>query len=79
MKKNQSAANHVDFINFVFGLFNRNFDYIVSFTGDNCNVNKKLSEFFQTPIVGCASHELNQSLVGKVRGIMQSLRILFHL
>jgi hypothetical protein len=54
--------------------------------GDNCSVNRKISQLMQKPFVGCASHRLNlaanlflkpyQKLLDKIEALMVRLRTL---
>lgn len=57
------AENHLRYITFVLGLFNKSLNNVVSITGDNAAVNLKLAKLIQQQnpsnfFVGCASHRL---------------------
>lgn len=58
-EKLQSAAQHVNLINFVLWLFGKSCFNVVSITADKCAVSKFVAELLCYTIFGCASQHFN--------------------
>ncbi|ETP16151.1 hypothetical protein F441_09212 [Phytophthora nicotianae CJ01A1] len=66
--------------------FGRSLDDVPFLVGDNCAVNKRLSNLMAVPLVGCASHRLNLAMreylaphkntLAEVQALMRKLRTL---
>ncbi len=79
-----SADAHLEFVTFVFELFDRSVSNIVCFIGDNCNVNLAMASRIRAKYIGCASHRYNialkdtfksdESCITKVHIVMKALR-----
>ena len=84
-----NAENHVDFIKFVLGVFDKSMDNVVCLTGDNCATNLKIAKLVNQLnqfcyFVGCASHRFNlcvedilaphKLLVDKVNKLMHKMK-----
>lgn len=44
------------FLSFVIGLFGKSNEGIVAFAGDNCNINRAISNHVDVPLIGSTSH-----------------------
>lgn len=77
------ANEHVEFVKFHLGVFKKSTGNVVSLTGDNCNLNKSISNALNIPLVGCASNRFNlavpdilkdyEELISKVHNLMKKL------
>lgn len=57
-----TSENHKDLIEFVLDVFGNTLSNVICLIGDNCNVNKSLSDLCGIPLVGCACHRLNLAI-----------------
>ena len=58
-----SASSQVEFIEFTLGVFKRTLSDVLFITGDNCTTNLKVAKLINVPIIGCASHRFNLSVL----------------
>lgn len=80
------AEEHLEFMDYILGLYEKSWDNVVALVGDNCGTNRKTARIVNKPLVGCASHRYNlavrqvveesQSLVDQVQQLMVQLRTL---
>lgn len=54
-----TASDHVEFIEYVLSVYNKNLENVVAITGDNAEVNKSIANLCKMPLIGCASHKFN--------------------
>ena len=54
-----SSQNHMDSLEFVLEIYEKDFSNIICLICDNCNVNKSLANLCELPLVGCAAHRFN--------------------
>lgn len=59
VEDNQNSENHLDLIEFVLELFDKDISNVICLVGDNCNTNKALADHCEKPLVGCAAHRFN--------------------
>ncbi|ETV82390.1 hypothetical protein H257_05042 [Aphanomyces astaci] len=54
-----SAAAHVQYLNFVLGVYAKDRGNVVALIGDNCSTNRAFARTADAPMIGCASHRFN--------------------
>ena len=54
-----TAADHLQHISTVLGLYGKQCSDILCLAGDNCSVNQCMARTLQVPLLGCGSHKLN--------------------
>ncbi|ETP02981.1 hypothetical protein F441_20013 [Phytophthora nicotianae CJ01A1] len=58
----QSADAHIDMIDNVLGVYEKNREMLRFVVGDNCPTNKAIATLLKVPLIGCASHRFNLAL-----------------
>lgn len=61
MKTSFEAKEHIQALEFILSVFNRNLENLVCLIGDNVN-NRTIANQLEVPLIGCASHKLNLSV-----------------
>ncbi|KAF0706983.1 hypothetical protein AaE_013834 [Aphanomyces astaci] len=54
-----SAAAHVQYLDFVLGVYGKDRENVVALIGDNCSTNRAFARLAGVPMIGCASHRFN--------------------
>ncbi|RHZ25905.1 hypothetical protein DYB26_007287 [Aphanomyces astaci] len=54
-----SAAAHVQYLDFVLGVYGKDRENVVALIGYNCSTNRAFSRLAGVPMTGCASHRFN--------------------
>ena len=54
-----TAADHLQHISSVLGMYGKRCSDILCLAGDNCSVNQCMARTLQVPLLGCGSHKLN--------------------
>ncbi len=55
----QSTKSHVEFLQFVLGVYGKSLDNVIALIADNCSTKRSISECCSKPIWGCSSHRYN--------------------
>lgn len=81
-----NAEEHVKFITYILGLYEKTWDDVCCIIGDNCNTNKAVANNASVALIGCASHRFNlavqdllaeeEMLISKINCLMVKLRTL---
>ncbi|ETM33404.1 hypothetical protein L914_19363, partial [Phytophthora nicotianae] len=58
----QSADAHIDMIDNVLGVYEKNREMLRFVVGDNCPTNKAIATLLKVSLIGCASHRFNLAL-----------------
>ena len=58
----KNAENHIEFILFVLGIFQKNISDVKFLVCDNENLNQCISRKLSIPMIGCNSHRLNPAV-----------------
>ena len=54
-----TAHDHLDFIEYVLGVYGKSVINLIAITGDNAEVNRCLANLLNIPLIGCHSHKFN--------------------
>lgn len=52
----QDADDHISFMEFVIGVFDKCLDNVVTLIGDNCSTNQAIANKIKGQLIGCSSH-----------------------
>lgn len=52
-----NAKEHISFLSFMLGVFEKVEDNFMALVGDNCDVNHAISDRMKIVLIGCASHK----------------------
>ena len=66
-EESHSAQNHIRLMEFILGIFQKTLGDVFFLSGDNCSTNIKIAKDIGVPLIGCASHRLNLTLIDSFR------------
>ncbi|ETI29858.1 hypothetical protein F442_22772 [Phytophthora nicotianae P10297] len=80
----QSADDHIEMIDNVLGVYEKNLEMLRFDVGDNCPTNKAIATRLKVPLIGCASQRINltvceylaeyEDLIAEVQALCIQLR-----
>ncbi|KAF1331975.1 hypothetical protein FI667_g3996, partial [Globisporangium splendens] len=84
MESGQSAGAHIEMIDNVLRLYEKQLNMVLFIVADNCATNQAIAKKLSVPLVGCASHHFNlamtrylsdyQDLIDSIQGLCVQLR-----